>query len=234
MAKSSHFDHLGQNLKIKYISCCALKPYKNNARTHSKKQIEQIAKSIEAFGWTNPIIIDLDHNVIAGHGRLEAARLLSIKDVPIICLNHLSEAQKRAYILADNKLTDNAGWDSEMLATELEYLSSLDFDIDLTGLDTGEIDFLIDGAVDDNLGPADDIIEPQTDAPALTTLGDLWILGSHKLYCGNSLEEDSYLTLMSEESAQMVFTDPPYNVPIDGHVCGKGSIKHKEFEMAAG
>lgn len=234
MSKLNNFGHLGQNLHIQYINCSELKPYKNNARTHSPKQIEQLAQSMKEFGWTNPILVDQDNNIIAGHGRLEAAHLLGIKEVPIIQLSHLTEEQRRAYILADNKLTENAGWDNDILAIELEYLTSLDFDIELTGFDTGEVDFLIDGSVDEGLDPADEIIEPQTDIPAITKAGDLWVLGDHKLYCGNSLEEDSYFTLVGDESAQMVFTDPPYNVPIDGHVCGKGSIKHREFEMATG
>lgn len=234
MPTTSHFGHLGQNLHIQYIDCSELKPYQNNARTHSQKQIEQIAKSMKEFGWTNPILVDQDNNIIAGHGRLEAAHLLGIKEVPIIQLSHLTEEQRRAYILADNKLTENAGWDNDILAIELEYLTSIDFDVEITGFGTGEIDFLMDGAVNEDLDPADEVIEPQTDTPAITKPGDLWVLGEHKLYCGDSLEEDSYFTLMGGESAQMVFTDPPYNVPIDGHVCGKGAIKHREFEMAAG
>lgn len=234
MSKAQPFDHLGRNLQVQYIKCSDLKPYQNNARIHSPKQIEQISQSMKEFGWTNPILVDQDNNIIAGHGRLEAARSLDIKAVPIICLDHLTEVQRKAYILADNKLTENAGWDNDILTIELEYLTSLDFEVELTGFDTGEIDFLIDGSVDEDLDQADEIIEPQTDTPAITNAGDLWALGDHKLYCGNSLEENSYFTLIGGESAQMVFTDPPYNVPIDGHVCGKGSIKHREFEMAAG
>lgn len=142
--------------------------------------------------------------------------------------------QKRAYIIADNKLAENAGWDIDILAFEVEYLTDIGFDIETVGFETGEIDFLTDGAVDEDLDPADELVEPETDSPAITKPGDLWVLGDHRLYCGNSLENESYIALMGEEKAQMVFTDPPYNVPIDGHVCGKGSIKHREFKMASG
>jgi len=234
MSKTQPFDHLGQNLQIKYINCIDLKPYKNNPRTHSKKQVAQIVRSMEQFGWTNPVLIDEKKNIIAGHGRLEAAKLIGISKVPIIELAHLSNAQKKAYVIADNKLAENAGWDDELLAIEIKDLIDLDFDIEITGFEMGEIDFLIDGTINEDLDPADEIIEPDTDKPAITKPGDLWVLGKHKLYCGNSLEEDSYFMLMGHEQAEVVFTDPPYNVPIDGHVCGKGSIKHREFEMAAG
>ncbi len=213
-----------------------LKPYARNARKHSAKQISQIAASIQQFGFNNPILIDPDLTIVAGHGRWEAAKKLKLKEVPTIRLDHLSEVEIRAYILADNKLAELAGWDQEILSIELQYLTALDlnFDLEITGFEMGEIDFMIDGPVSKKLDPADTIVEPATDQPAITKPGNLWILGNHRLLCGNSLEPDSYAILMGADRAQMVFTDPPYNVPINGHVCGSGSIKHREFEMGVG
>jgi len=213
-----------------------LKPYKQNARKHSEKQISKIADSIRQFDFNNPILIDRSNTIIAGHGRWEAAKKLKMAQVPTLCLDHLSPDEVRAYVLADNKLAEMAGWDQELLAIELQHLTSidLDFNVEILGFDAGEIDFIIGGDVKEKLDPADEVVEPQTDVPATTKRGDLWMLGHHRLYCGDSLEEASYATLMGDEKAQMVFTDPPYNVPIDGHVCGNGAIQHEEFEMAAG
>lgn len=221
---------------ISPLSTTVLKPYQRNARTHSAKQITQIANSIQKFGFNNPILIDRSNTIIAGHGRWEAAKKLKMAEVPTILLDHLSEAEIRAYMLADNKLAELAGWDQEILAIEFQHLSSLelDFSLEITGFETGEIDFLMAGPVQTDPDEADEFIEPQTDRPAITKPGDLWILGDHKLYCGDSLKEESYQTVMGTDHAQMVFTDPPYNVPIQGHVCGKGAIKHREFEMASG
>lgn len=214
----------------------SLKAYEGNARKHSDKQISKIATSIKQFGFNNPILIDKNQTIIAGHGRLDAAKKLGMTEAPTICLDHLSESEIRAYIIADNKLAELAGWDKEILAIELQHLASmeLNFDIEITGFDTGEIDFIIGGAVEQKLDPVDKVIEPERKDPAVTKRGDLWQLGNHRLFCGDSLDEASYVSLMGGEKAQMVFTDPPYNVPIDGHVCGNGAIKHAEFEMAAG
>ena len=223
-----------QQIVLQDIAC--LKPYKGNARTHSSKQIEMIAASIDKFGFNNPILIDASNTIIAGHGRWLAAKKLKIAEVPTICLDHLSESEVKAYILADNKLAELAGWDQEILALELQHLLTLDldFNVEITGFEMGEIDFIIDGAVSGKLDPADEVIEPEAGKPATVKRGDLWVLGNHRLYCGDSLAEDSYKVLMGSERAQMVFTDPPYNVPIAGHVCGKGSVKHREFEMGVG
>ncbi len=213
-----------------------LKPYKQNARKHSAQQINKIADSIQKFQFNNPILIDKNNTIIAGHGRWEAGKKLKLEAVPTLCLDHLSEDEIRAYILADNKLAELAEWDPEILAIELQHLTSidLDFDIEITGFDMGDIDFLIGGAVSTQADPADEVIEPHTGKPAITKPGDLWVLGNHKLYCGDALDEASFQHLLGDEKAQMVFTDPPYNVPIDGHVGGKGSIKHREFEMGVG
>lgn len=223
-----------QQILMQDIAC--LKPYKQNARKHSDKQISKIADSIGRFGFNNPILVDKNNTITAGHGRWEAARKLGLKEVPTICLEHLSPDEIRAYIIADNKLAELAGWDQDILAIELQYLSSLDlnFDIEILGFDMGEIDFIIDGAVKNKLDPADEVIEPTPDKPAVTKPGDVWLLGEHKLYCSDSLNDESYAILMGEDKAQMVFTDPPYNVPIEGHVCGNGAIQHREFAMGVG
>lgn len=213
-----------------------LRPWARNARTHSKKQVRQIADSIEAFGFTNPVLIDRHLSILAGHGRIEAARLLGQEAVPCLYVDDLSEAQKRAYVLADNKLALNAGWDEELLATELEDLITLDagFDIGVTGFSIPEIDGLIEGREVVEAGdPADDDI-PDLEGPARCRLGDLWQLGPHRLICGDALDKQDISALMNGETAGMVFTDPPYNVPINGHVGGSGAIQHREFAMASG
>lgn len=210
-----------------------LKPYANNPRTHSKKQIRQIADSIEEFGWTNPVLTDGAGIVIAGHGRIEAARLLGMKDVPVLCLDHLTDAQKRAYVIADNKLAENAGWDTELLAIELQGLLDLniDFDIELTGFETGEIDVLL---APDATNETELVPEPDTDKPAVSRPGDLWLIGKHRLLCGDALNPGDWRALMDKDKAQMFFIDQPYNVPIAGHVSGLGQVRHREFAMASG
>lgn len=223
------------DLKVERRDPKELKPFDQNARTHSKKQIKQIAASIERFGWTNPVLVDAHGGVIAGHGRLEAAKLLGLETVPTICLENMSEAEIRAYVIADNRLAELAGWDDEILAIELQALVALDFNVEVIGFETAEIDLLIDGldapSADDE---ADAIPEIDKSEPPLTQPGDLWRLGRHRLLCGDAMQAESFERLMAGERAQMVFADPPFNVPIDGHVCGLGSIKHAEFAMASG
>ena len=213
-----------------------LKPYARNARTHSKKQLKQIAASIERFGFTNPVLVSDDLEIIAGHGRVEAAKLLGLKTVPTIALSHLSEAERRAYVLADNKLALNAGWDRDMLAIELQGLIDLEFDVELTGFGIAEIDFIIDdakGADPDQPDEPEDEV-PVVTGPAVTRMGDVWQLGRHRLLCGDARSATDMAMLMGNERADMLFTDPPYNVAIDGHVCGLGEVKHREFAMASG
>lgn len=214
----------------------SLKPAKRNARTHTDKQVEQIAASITHFGFTNPIIIDARSRIVAGHGRFAAARLLAMTDVPVILANHLDEEALRAYALADNQIALNAGWDNEILRIELAELQTLElgFDIEITGFGTTQIDLLIDGRAD-RLTASDEAL-PVLDPVMATGVeeGDLWILGDHRLLCGNALEESSYAAVMGEERARMVFSDPPYNVKVDGHVGGLGKVKHAEFRMASG
>lgn len=222
-------------LSIEHRPPGALKPYGRNARTHSPKQITQIAASIKTFGFNNPVLVDQHDVIIAGHGRLEAAKQLGLASVPTIRLEHLTDAEKRAYILADNKLAEKAGWDREILAIELQNLMELelDFDLSITGFEVPEIDVLIDSL--DAKGKPDPIdVVPEVEGPSLTRLGDIWEIGSHRLICGDATERATYDRLLQGEKAQLVFTDPPYNVKIQGHVSGLGAIQHREFAMASG
>jgi len=225
-----------ENLAVTYRPITALKPASRNPRTHSEGQIRQIADSLRTFGFTNPILVDLDLTIIAGHGRLAAAKRAGIEKVPTICVDGLTPAELRAYALADNKLAENAGWDRELLALELEYIVELDIDLDLTltGFEPPEIDVLLmaNDTLDDD--PADELPSIDPDAKPISQPGDVWRLGRHRLLCGDATEPACFEQLMDGDRAQMVFVDPPYNVPIDGHVCGSGSIKHREFAMASG
>jgi DNA modification methylase len=219
-------------LEITYRKINDLRPYARNARTHSKRQIRQIADSIKAFGFTNPVLIKTDSTIIARHGRVDAARLLGMDEVPTIQLSNLTENEVRAYILADNKLAENAGCDESILKIELQNLITLEhsFDVTVTGFEVPEIDLLL------NNNEACEDEEPTTidDGPSVTQLGDLWQLGHHRILCGSALVEESFNRLLDGQRAQIVFTDPPYNVPINGHATGNGAIQHKEFAMASG
>jgi DNA modification methylase len=222
-------------LSVEYLSLGALSPNPRNARTHSRKQIRQIADSIKSFGFTNPLIIDRDNMILAGHGRLAAAQLLAMDKVPCVRIESMTSAQKRAYVLADNKLALNAGWDEEILAEELEALLALDeaFDVSVTGFTIAEVDTLIEGrAIEEAGDPADDLVPDH--APVRCKEGDIWQLGPHRLICGNSLDSGVVDLLLEGAKARMVFTDPPYNVPIAGHVSGLGVVRHREFAMATG
>ena len=213
-----------------------LRPYSRNARTHSRKQVRQIADSIERFGFTNPVLVSDDGEIIAGHGRVEAARLLGLETVPTLRLSHLSPEERRAYVLADNKLALNAGWDQDILVIELQALIDLDFDVTLTGFSLAEVDFTLDAARerDPEAPPGVEDEIPSIAAEAVTRMGDVWVLGRHRLVCGDAREAADYARLLGDERVDMVFTDPPYNVPIDGHVCGSGRIRHREFAMGVG
>lgn len=221
--------------RIRMINPVDLKPYPRNARSHSKKQIRQIAESITRFGFTNPILIDEAGMILAGHGRVEAAKLLGMAEVPCLRFDHMSDAEKRAYILADNKLALNAGWDEDLLADELRSLlvEDIDLDIGLTGFSIAEVDRLIEEQVPEEPGNPGDDLQPAS-APQRCARGDLWQLGPHRLVCADALDPATLCLLMDGEQAQMVFTDPPYNVPIAGHVSGLGKVKHREFAQASG
>ena len=221
--------------QITHRSPATLTPWPRNARTHSKKQIRQIVASIRQFGFTVPVLIDEAGTILAGHGRVAAATVLGLTTVPCLQLTHLSEAQKRAYVLADNKLALNAGWDEDLLAKELGALlaTDLDLDIGVTGFSIPEVDTLLATVAPEESGdPADDAL-PDT-APARVRRGEVWQLGAHRLICGDVRDPAVLATLMAGEQARLVFTDPPYNVPIDGHAGGLGRITHREFAMAAG
>ena len=221
---------------ITYQAISALQPDARNPRTHSQRQIRQIADSIRAFGFTNPILVDEKGSVMAGHGRLEAAKLLGIRQVPTIRIGDLTEAQKRAYVIADNKLAENAGWDSELLTEELRFLTdlTLGFDVTLTGFETAEIDLLLDEARSGEETDPADKLPAIDDAPPVSRIGDLWRLGAHRLLCADARDPSAFERLLGGEKAGLVFTDPPYNVPIRGNVCGRGQARHGEFVMASG
>jgi DNA modification methylase len=225
-------------LSVLYRDISSLKPDPANPRRHSKKQIRQIANSIATFGFNVPILIDRNAKVIAGHGRLLACRELGWCEVPTLCLDHLTPDQARAFTIADNRLSELAEWDDRLLAEQLKDLSllGLDFSLEVTGFEIGEIDLRI-GALDDPPEQADDpadIVPEPPSGPAVSKPGDLWLLGSHRVLCGDALDIAVLRALMGEERAAIVFTDPPYNVPIDGHATGLGAIHHRSFAMAAG
>ena len=211
-----------------------LVPSVRNARTHSKKQIHLIAESIKEFRFTTPILVTIDGEIVAGHGRYEAAKLLGMKTVPVICVDHLGPQQIRALRIADNRLAELSGWDNEILKLELGELIELDFEVEITGFETAQIDVILDGnaPVAVKADPADAL--PALQDVAVTVRGDLWLLGEHRILCGDARERGDYETLLGDVLAQMVFTDPPYNVKIDGHVGGLGRTKHREFAMASG
>ncbi len=220
-------------MNISYQNIKNFKPHKQNARTHSAKQIRQLVRSIETFGFTNPILIDSEGSIIAGHGRVEAAKILGFQTLPAVELAYMSESQKRAYIIADNKLAENAGWDKNLLSLELKYIQQIDidFDLEIIGFEQAEIDILYDLDDENKINPEEAYV--LSDNP-LTQEGDLWHVGQHKIYCGSALDSKSYEILLGSEKAQMVITDPPYNVPVNGHICGLGEVTHEEFKMASG
>lgn len=222
--------------QIEMIPPNALRAWAKNARTHSRKQVKQIAESIRTFGFTNPVLIDAEDTILAGHGRVEAAKAIGMEKVPCIRIEHMTPEQKRAYVLADNKLALNAGWDDQILAEELRALSEidLDFDIEVTGFAIAEIDSLVEGLIPEEPGDPDDDVVLEDGIASRVRPGDIWQLGPHRLVCGSALERQVVAALMDGEIARMVFTDPPYNVPIDGHVGNSGRIKHREFAMASG
>lgn len=229
-----------RQLSITYQPVDALIARTTNPRTHSAKQISQVAASIRRFGFTNPVLVDESNGIIAGHGRVAAARQLGMPEVPTVRLAEMSEADIRAYVIADNRLAENAGWDRRLLGLELQYLSDLDIDLDvtITGFDLPEIDLLIGELSLDEPGDGEPDLADQVPevaaGPAVTRPGDVWQIGPHRLICGDSTQEETYQRLLGAGRAQMVFTDPPYNVPIGGHVCGLGSVQHREFAMASG
>ncbi|MBV7259011.1 ParB N-terminal domain-containing protein [Erythrobacter sp. WH158] len=217
--------------RIETVRTASLKPNPRNARTHSKKQINQIGASITQFGWLVPIIVDDDNMIAAGHGRWLAAYELRLREVPIIRAKFVSDADRRAFALADNKIASLSGWDEDILSEELSALFETDYEIGLTGFGAGDIDFAIvnnDETVLDDQGPSDPPPDP------VSRIGDLWLIGPHRIYCGDARDALSWEALVGNARADIIFADPPYNVPIDGFVSGNGKNHHREFVMGAG
>src|SRR6267143_5017941 len=227
-----------QVLSIEYRPLASLRFDPQNPRLHSKKQIRQIARSVETFGFNVPVLIDGKGQLIAGHGRALAAQLLGVTDVPTIRLEHLTEAQTRAFMIADNRLTENSVWDDRLLAEQLKALAGLelDFSVDVTGFEMSEIDMMIEDLAPASRGkddPADAIPDVGT-KPQVTRAGDLWVLDRHRVYCGDARNGAAYSAVMEDRRADMGFADPPYNDPIDGYVTGFGKVHHPEFAVASG
>ena len=222
---------------IEMVGLGRLRLARRNARTHSKKQIRQIADSMLRFGVINPLIVDDQGRIVAGHGRFAAAELLGLKRLPVIRLSHLSEEEIRAYMLADNRLAEKAGWDRELLAIEFEELQialpQIGLELSITGFEPGDVDSILLDFTDNGANSADQI-SAGDGGPPVARKGDLFVLGSHRILAGDAREEASYARLMNNEVAEMAFLDPPYNVRVAGHAGGRGRIKHEEFACASG
>jgi DNA modification methylase len=206
-----------------------------NPRVHSARQIRQIGHSIENFGFVVPVLIDADLQVAAGHGRILAARQLGLTDIPTISLEHLTEAQLRAFLVADNRLSELSTWDDRLLAEQLHELSlmELDFDLEITGFDMGEVDLRIESLHSTRTADGADTL-PAVSGPGVTRIGDTWLLGANRVTCHSALDQAGYAKLLEGKKAAMAFTDPPYNLKIDGNVSGFGGNRHREFAMASG
>jgi DNA modification methylase len=217
-----------------------LRPYGRNNRIHTAKSIAKLKASIAQFGFVVPILADAGGTIIAGHGRWEAAKASGLKTVPVVVAEHLSDAEVRALRIADNKLAELSDWNEEALRLEFSDLlelgleGELDFDLSITGFETPEIDLVIGGAPDASASEPETVEEPDPAAPTIARTGDLWILGQHRIFCGNALEPLSYNKVLAEETARMVFADPPWNVPVNGHVRSGNAGQHREFAMASG
>lgn len=214
-----------QTTEYYFADVKSLIPYARNARTHSDMQIAQIAASIKEFGFLNPIVIAEDNTILCGHGRLMAAQKLGLKKVPCVKESHLTETQRRAFIIADNKLSLNAGWDNELLSVELTELQGADFDLDLLGFDEKELSQLFDEGNEIQEDEFD--VETELTKPTFSKTGDIWSLGRHRLVCGDSTKEETYKSLMGKKKANLVMTDPPYNVDYQGSA---GKIKNDNME----
>jgi len=206
---------------MKLVPIQELVPYVNNARTHSPAQITKLRSSLREFGFVNPIIVDRDYSVIAGHGRLIAAKEEGFSEVPCVFVDYLTEAQKKAYIIADNRYAEDAGWDEELLRLEIESLQGMEFNVELLGFEPAELNKLLTN--DDDIQEDDFDVDAELQKPALTKTGDVWLLGKHRLVCGDSTKPDTYKILMDGKKANLVVTDPPYNVNYEGSA---GKIKN--------
>lgn len=213
--------------KVEKRSVSSLIPFAKNSRTHSDEQVAQIAASIKEWGWTVPVLIDTDSQIIAGHGRLMAARKLGMEEVPVMVADGWSDSQKRAYVIADNKLALNAGWDNELLSLELNDLKDIGFDIELTGFSLDELADLTPIEIEEGLTDEDAV--PEIPEEPITKLGDIWVLGNHRLMCGDSTSIDAVEKLMDGNKVDMVFTDPPYNVAFNGRSGKHDVIKNDDL-----
>jgi DNA modification methylase len=206
----------------------------NNPHVHSLRQIQQIKKSIERFGFVNPVLIDSTNQVIAGWGRVLAARSLKMKEVPTLKIEHLNREELRAYVIADNRLAEKAGWDKDVLALELQGLLDIEFDMDCIGFEPAELDIILEEALEATEEERPEDLVSERASEAVTRLNDVWICGAHRLLCADARSAASYDVLLGNDKASLVITDPPYNVPVQGHVSGLGKTKHREFAMASG
>lgn len=226
--------------KVVQTPIADLQPYANNNRVHTQKNIDKLKASVARFGFVTPILVDSEGIIIAGHGRFEAAKALGLSTVPAVVADHLSPAEVRALRIADNKLAELSDWNEEALQIEFADLmdlgldGELEFDLDITGFEVPEIDIIIGGTGRADMVPAETVAAAETDKQAITQPGDLWELGTHRILCGNSMETDSYARLLDGDAPRMVFTDPPYNVPVQGHVRSGKDGSHREFAMASG
>jgi DNA modification methylase len=233
MPKANHAPRGVDERRLVLLHIRDLQPNPNNARTHSRQQVEEIARSIDKFGFNNPVLIDRDNHIIAGHGRVEAARLLGLVRIPALRIEHLSPAEKRAYVLVDNKLAEKAGWDKEILAIELQELIDLDFNLELTGFSAGEIDALLD-TQHSSEEDADDVCPNHDPRHVVTQTGDCWRAGPNLLLCGDARDQVAYKRLMAGEKAAYAITDPPYNIRIHKNAVGHGRLHYREFQFASG
>ena len=222
------------NIELITVPLSDLKPYKNNPRKHSKEKIDLLAKQMKQLGFLIPITIDKNNDVITGHARIEAARQIGMSDIPCILHSHLTAEQRREFRLFDNKIAELSSWDLSRLAVEFEFLLQCDFDLSMTAFSTSEIDFILSQNMEASFNDQDAESTIDLNLPAVTQYGDLWSLGKHKIYCGDALSHESYKVLFNQEKASLIFTDPPYNVRVNGHVCGNGKSKHREFPQASG
>ncbi len=212
---------------MQLVAIDKLVPYVNNARTHSKEQVMKLRSSLREFGFVNPVIIDKDYGILAGHGRVMAAKEEGLTEVPCVLADYLTEAQKKAYILADNRYAQDAGWDEELLRIEIESLQGEDFDILLTGFDVAEIDDLFKEDLKDGIKEDEFDVDAELNNPAITKQGDVWLLGNHRLICGDSTKAETYEILMDGKKANLIVTDPPYNVNYEGSA---GKIKNDNMD----
>lgn len=225
-------------LQIENLKLGDIHAYKNNAKKHPESQVQQIISSITKFGFNNPILIDENNEIIAGHGRFMAAQVMNLETVPTVKLSHLTDAQKRAYRLADNKIAENGGWNKELLSLEIKDLEKIclndNFVIQDIGFNDAELDSIVNFTDAKPINPKTNTVPFIPENEIISKPGDIWQLSKHRIICGDSLNPETFAKLFENDKADMILQDPPYNVKIDGHVCGSGTIKHKEFAMASG